>query len=115
MNSRYQIIFLGLNKPPEHFHGEMIKLGVSASMIDRIIGNTPVILKQDLDLRHANDYAEAVITAGGNIRIQKYSHQTETEDQVNIEPLESFTMCPQCGYKQLKSETCVRCSLDLKP
>jgi len=115
MNNRYEIIFLGLDKSPEHFQQGMTKLGVPTSMIDRIIGSAPVILKQDLNFINAKNYAEAVISAGGNVRIQEYSHQVKDEDQINIEPLENFTMCPQCGHKQLKSETCVRCSLALKP
>lgn len=115
MNNRYQIIFLGLNKPQDHFQQCMTKLGVPSPVIDRIMGSAPVVLKQDIDLIHAKNYAEAVRSAGGEIRIQKYSHhQTRSKDQIKIEPLENFTMCPQCGYKQIKAESCVRCGLDLK-
>ena len=114
MDNRYQIIFMGLENPREHFYRSMTRLGVSSMMIDRIIGNAPVILKQNLDPARARNYAEAVKSAGGKILIQEYRNNTRPENHIRIEPLENFTMCPQCGFKQLKSENCVRCGIILK-
>ena len=114
MNSRYQVIFLGLDKSQEFFKQAMTRLGVPSSLIVRIINNPPVILKQDLDLLHAENYGRLIRNAGGNIKIQEYTLKKKTKDQMSIEPLENFVMCPQCGHKQLKTETCVRCSLALE-
>mgnify|MGYP001814376803 CR=1 FL=1 len=113
MNDRYQIIFLGLEKPKEHFYRIMTRLGVTRSMIDKIIGSAPVILKQDLELEQAKNYASAIVDAGGKIKVQSYSPCSTFSHQV-IPPLANFTMCPQCGHKQLKAKNCIRCGFALE-
>jgi len=115
MINRYRIIFLGLDKSPEQFQKGMASLGVPSRMIKKIMNSAPVILKQGLDLIYAKNYAEAVRSAGGNIQIQKDPHQPKSKSHIKIEPLENFTMCTQCGYKQLKTQYCIRCGRALSP
>jgi hypothetical protein len=112
MDKRYRVIFLGLTNREVDFKKGMFMFGVTYEMADLIIQKAPVVLKEDMRLREARRYADAVQGAGGRVKIQ--DHGFFTDDQVNvtssnIEPLENFLMCPQCGHKQLKSEACVRC------
>ena len=47
-----------------------------------------------------------------NIKEHGVFDEPEHNDRsVNIAPLENFIMCPQCGYKQLKDQACVKCGM----
>lgn len=116
MNKLYKVVFFGLNSSEDNFKNGMSRLGVTLDKAELIIKKAPVILKGDMRLRDAKRYADAVHQAGGRVKI--HAHGLFTDDEVtvtasNIEPLENFIMCPQCGHKQLKRETCVRCGLIL--
>jgi hypothetical protein len=71
-----------------------------------------VVLKAELTLAEARQYAEAVQLAGGRVNIQEQGLFEEPERHrkvLEIKPFEYFTMCPECGHKQPKGEACVKC------
>ena len=112
MNKRYRVIFFGLINSEDNFKHGMSRLGVASDSVESIIQKAPVILKEDMRLRDARKYADAVQEAGGMVKIRAHGFFKENDAPAfvyNIEPLENFVMCPQCGYKQLKRETCLRC------
>jgi len=112
MNKRYRVVFLGLITSEDNFKDRMSRLGVPSATTEGIIKKAPVILKQDMPIGMARRYADAVQWAGGNVNIQEhgfFEQDLEKTSSLKIEPLESFTMCPQCGHKQIKTEHCVKC------
>lgn len=114
MDKTYRIIFLGLTKEKGYFKQQMLKLGVSESISEGIIKKSPVILKRGLSLKDARSYADAVIEAGGKVSIKVESLKEEDCKEGGLSgviSLKNFTMCPQCGFKQLKTEKCIRCGL----
>ena len=116
MIKSYSVIFSGLNLPEDHFKSEMSKLGVQQEQIKRILEKAPVILKTGMSLWQAKKYSYAVIRAGGKVKIKAHGFNETgfmNDDGIGIEPLESFTMCRQCGYKQIKEATCVKCGFNL--
>ena len=117
MDKKYRVVFLDLTKSREAFRRGMAGLGVSAFIIERIIQNAPVILKGGMTRSGARRYAKAVSGAGGRVIIQEYGVSEEAQgsgNSVGIEPFESFTMCPECGFKQLRADTCVKCGFHFK-
>ncbi len=113
----YRVIFLGLNESIDIFMQGMSRLGVSPDMVDKMIDKAPVILKEEMTLEYARRYAEAIQYAGGKVRIQEngmLNPTGKTTRSFNIPTLENFIMCPECGYKQLKSKLCERCGYVLK-
>ena len=114
MNKKYRVVFLGLLEGKEGFMQKMSRLGVSPTMVERIISKTPIVIKRDMTLGDARHYADAIQYAGGRVNIQEHGVFEEPEHHersVDIAPLENFIMCPQCGYKQLKDEACVKCGM----
>lgn len=117
MDKKYCVVFRNLIKSQEAFRNGMARLGVSAFIIERIIQNAPVILKGGLTLSEVRRYAKAVQGAGGRVSIQEYGISKEPKrpgKSMGIEPFESFTMCPECGFKQLRADTCVKCGFPFK-
>jgi hypothetical protein len=114
VDKQYCVVFLSLIENEKDFQQEMSKLGVAPPMIEQIISKAPVILKGGLTLEDAERYAEAIEYAGGRVKVQEHG-SFEEQERINtfieIKPLESFTMCPECGFKQLKGEACVKCGL----
>jgi hypothetical protein len=114
MDKTYRIIFLGLTKETGYFKRQMLKLGVSEAISEGIIKKSPVILKRGLSLKDARSYGDAVIDAGGKVSIKIESPKEEDCKEGGLSgviSLKNFTMCPQCGFKQLKTEKCIRCGL----
>lgn len=112
VDKKYRVVFLGLLDRPENFKEGMARLGVSDAVVGQIIQRAPVILKGDLGLGDARVYADAVYQAGGRVNIQEdglFEEPMRSGRALDIKPLEKFTMCPECGYKQLKAEVCERC------
>jgi len=112
MTKKYRVVFLGLIGSEEAFKDRMSKLGVSSPTIEQVIQKAPVILKGKMTLKDARHYADAVQLAGGKVNIQEHGLFEEPEGinrSLNIQPLENFIMCPECGYKQLKEKACVKC------
>lgn len=117
MDKKYRVVFLSLVENEKDFQQEMSKLGVAPPMIEQMINKAPVILKGDLTLEDAERYADAVQHAGGRVKVQEHGsseEQERTNTFIEIKPLESFTMCPECGFKQLKGDACVKCGFVLK-
>ena len=109
---KYRIIFLGLLEGMQVFKDRMSALGVPSSTVDEILQKAPVVLKAELSLADARQYAEAVQLAGGRVSIREQGLFEEPErhhKSIDIKPFEYFTMCPECGYKQPKREACVKC------
>jgi hypothetical protein len=117
MEKRYKVVFLGLIKTEDSFKEGMSILGISPTEVERIIIEAPVALKEDMTIGIARRYADDIIQAGGKVNIEEHGFfEDDSENRtgsLRIEPLESFTMCPQCGHKQLKAEHCVKCGFTL--
>ena len=112
MDKKYRVVFLGLKESSGHFKEGMSKLGVDAAIVDRVVQKAPVILKGDMTLGDARKYADAVFHAGGRVNIQEhglFDEPTRNSKPLDIKSLGKFTMCPECGYKQLKGVSCERC------
>ena len=77
-----------------------------------MIRKAPVVLKGDMTLRDARQYADAVQYAGGRVQIREHGFGEEdgySFRPVKIKSLESFIMCPECGFKQIDEGRCARC------
>ena len=112
MDKKYRVVFLGLNNDEENFKQGMSGFGVTPSTIERMIKKAPIVLKGEMTLGDARRYADAVFQAGGRVRLQ--AHGLFNEPMRNSKPPDiksfgKFTMCPQCGYKQMKAVFCKRC------
>ncbi len=111
-NKKYRVVFLGLIDREADFTLRMSGLGVSPEAVEQIIQRAPIVLKRNMTLGGAREYADAIQYAGGRVNIQEHGF-FEKPDRINrlfdIKPLENFTMCPRCGYKQLKEKACVKC------
>ena len=117
MNKKYRVLFHGLIEDKSVFKNKMTRLGAPSGTVDRILREAPIILKGDLTLGGARQYADVVQDAGGMVTIQENGY---FEDSVRIDSSNSFfsfkdiTMCPECGFKQPKGEICERCGFKLK-
>jgi rubredoxin len=119
MARRYCIVFLGLIEQEEQFTTFMSsRCGVPAGTVKDILDNAPVTLKKNLSLKEARAYAEAVQTAGGRVHIREEGASEEPErarPSMEIRSFGDFTLCPECGFTQLKSEACVKCGFSFSP
>lgn len=109
---KYRVIFLGIIHDEEVFRQNMSGLGVSSEMVAFMIQKAPVVLKGEMTLGDAREYAEAVQNAGGRVKLEEHGFFREPErmnSPLYIRSLKHFIMCPQCGYKQIKGTACVRC------
>jgi len=115
MARKYRVVFLGVLKASADFKVGMSALGVPPDTVEEMVAKAPVILKEDLPLRIARQYADAVQGAGGRVNIEDHGsiELPEPMRRIAIKPLATFMMCPECGYKQLKSVACVKCGFKL--
>lgn len=112
MNKKYRVVFLGLISPENDFKERMSGFGVPEEQLTTLIERAPIILKDDIPFAYARQYADAVQHAGGRVNIQEHGILVEeklTRRSIEIKSLENFTMCPECGHKQLKGKACVKC------
>lgn len=112
MDKQYRIVFLGLLRGQEEFAQGMARLGLGLSIAEEMIQKAPVVLKGGMTLKEARAYADAVQEAGGRVNIQEHGFFEEPRQlrkDLEIKPLENFTACPECGYKQLKRDACTKC------
>ena len=113
MARRYRIVFLGLMETDEQFiTGMSSQFGVAPTKVKHIIESAPMVLKRDLTLGKAREYAEALQRAGGKVHIQEHGEAEAPERErvsAEIKSFGDFTLCPECGFTQLKSEACVKC------
>jgi len=117
MDKKYRVVFLGLFESKADFVQRMSMLGVPPVTVEEIVQRAPVVIKGDMTLGDARQYADAVQDAGGKVNIQEHGYFEETKrinKPFDIKPLENFIMCPECGYKQLKAEACEKCGLIFK-
>ena len=117
MDKKYRVVFLDVLEGRDGFSEKMSRLGVPAPVVNRILEEAPVVLRSDMRLGEARIYAEALQAAGGKVNIQEdgfFEEPRRGNRNGNIEPLENFTMCPQCGFKQRKAESCTKCGALLK-
>ncbi len=119
MTRRYRIIFLGLIEQEAQFTTFMCsRFGVQTGMVKHILESAPVTLKRNLSLGEAREYAEAVQLAGGRVQIQEEEASEAPErghPALEIRSFGDFTLCPECGFTQLKSEACVKCGFSFSP
>jgi hypothetical protein len=113
MARRYRIVFLGLMETDAQFiTGMSSQFGVAPTKVKHIIESAPMVLKRDLTLGKAREYAEALQRAGGKVHIQEHGEAEAPERErvsAEIKSFVDFTLCPECGFTQLKSEACVKC------
>lgn len=89
----------------------MCALGTPRETVREILLQVPAILKGNITLGEARQYAESVQQAGGRVSIHEdgaFEDLPKTKPMV-VRPFNHFTMCPQCGHKQAKSAACIRC------
>ncbi len=116
VNKKYRVALLGIAVDIEVFRQNMGKLGVYGSILDKYVNKAPAVLKRDLRLGDARRYAEAIIDAGGLVNIQETGEFAETRSSTEkggTSPDQDFALCPNCGFKQKKENSCVRCGFDL--
>ena len=108
----YRVVLLGRIEEKQGFEEKMGKLGFSSGALRDLIEKVPSALKAGLPLGEAREYAEAVQEAGGKVNIQEDGVSKELKrlhPPIEIRSLKDFTMCPECGHRQLKADACVKC------
>ncbi len=112
MSKVYKVVFLGLSEREELFKERMSSLGISSEKANKMIKKAPVVLKENESLDFLKKYAAAITGAGGWVKIFSCSLKEKGDAESNIPAMDSFIQCPQCGFRQLKEEECVKCGLD---
>jgi hypothetical protein len=119
MAKTYRIVFLDLTEAEAQFMAGMhSQFGVDPARAKHIIENAPMVLKKGLTLGEAREYAEAVQRAGGKVHIQEHGESAEPEREPALRAIKSFgdfTLCPECGFTQLKAESCAKCGFVFLP
>jgi len=108
----YRVVLLGRMEEKQDFEEKMEKLGFSSGSVQDLIEKAPSALKAGLPLGEAREYAEAVQEAGGKVNIQEDGVSEESNrlhPSIEIRSLKDFTMCPECGHRQIKADVCVKC------
>ena len=112
MTKTYRVVLLGKMEEKQDFEEKMEKLGFSSGSVQDLIEKAPSALKAGLPLGEAREYAEAVQEAGGKVNIQEDGVSEESNrlhPPIEIRSLKDFTMCPECGHRQIKADVCVKC------
>ena len=112
MTKTYRVVLLGRMEEKQDFEEKMEKLGFSTESVRDLIEKAPSALKTGLLLGEAREYAEVVQEAGGKVNIQEdgiSEELTRVHPPIEIRSLQDFTMCPECGHRQIKAEACVKC------
>ncbi len=112
MTKTYRVVLLGRLEEKQDFEEKMEKLGFAPDHLQGLIAEAPSALKVGLPLGEAREYAEAVQQAGGKVNILEDGVSEEVKRQrspMEVRSLKDFTMCPECGHRQIKSEACVKC------
>jgi hypothetical protein len=105
------LILLGLAQTPELVGQRVLRLGLLPEDMERISARAPFTFKRGLTLKQAREWADAFQSAGARVAVREEGTILDRRRgrKPLIQPLESFTMCLQCGHKQLKAEACTRC------
>jgi ribosomal protein L32 len=91
----YRVVLLGRMEEKQDFEEKMEKLGFSSGSVQDLIEKAPSALK-----------------AGGKVNIQEDGVSEEFKrlhPPIEIRSLKDFTMCPECGHRQIKADVCVKC------
>lgn len=115
MAKKYRVTLFGIKTEEAVFRKNMAKLGVSDSTLNKYIERAPIVLKRNLRLEQAREYADAIIDAGGFVNIQEtgeFPNKSSVEKK-SISFKEDVIICPNCGFKQEKKDVCARCDFDL--
>jgi rubredoxin len=119
MARRYRIVFMGLTETePQFITGMSSRFGVSQRTVKQILENAPMVLKKHLTLGEAREYAEALQRVGGKVHIQEHGESEQPERErvcAEIKSFGDFTVCPECGFTQLKADSCVKCGFIFSP
>ena len=108
----YRVVLLGRFEEKQNFEEKMEKLGFAMDQLRNLIAGAPSALKAGLPLGAAREFAEAVQEAGGKVNILEDGVSEGNKRQRSpmvIRSLKDFTMCPECGHRQIKAEACVKC------
>jgi len=108
----YRVVLLGRIEEKQGFEERMENLGFSLVTLQTLIAKAPSELKAGLSLGEAREYAEVVQEAGGKVNIQEDGVSEEARRHhppLEIRSLKDFTMCPECGHRQIKAVACVKC------
>ena len=105
------LILLGLLESPEVISQRVIRFGLLSDDIEHMAARAPFTFKRGLTLKQAREWADAFQFAGARVTVREEGTIIDRRRgrKSLIQPFESFTMCPQCGHKQLKAERCTRC------
>lgn len=117
MIKKYRVVFLGLLEGKEGVKRKMSKLGVPGETVEELNTKAPIVIKRDTTLKEARQYADRLQHAGCRVVIRECGYFEESRPVSGlspITPLQDFTMCPECGYKQVKGKTCVKCGFRLR-
>ncbi len=110
----YQLLFAGLLGEEKKFREMMYHQGVRPSLVDQMLREAPIIVKQNLSLKAARKYAELLSAMGARITIlDQFSQQDDEQDTEPPTPMSSFVPCPQCGLVQSNVNVCPRCGFRL--
>lgn len=112
MTKVYKVVFLGLSEKEEIFKEKISSLGLSFEKAEKMIKKAPVVLKENKSLDYLKKYAAAITGAGGWVRIYTCPVKGTADGESDIPTMASFMQCPQCGFKQLKGEGCIKCGMD---
>jgi ribosomal protein L32 len=108
----YRVVLLGRVEEKQDFEEKMERLGFPPDHLRDLIAESPSALKAGLPLGEAREYAEVIQQAGGKVNIQEDGVSEEfkrVHPPMEIRSLKDFTMCPECGHRQIKAEACVKC------
>jgi ribosomal protein L32 len=108
----YRVLLLGRIEEKQDFEEKMEKLGFSPESVRELIAKAPSALKVGQPLGEAREYAEAIQEAGGRVNIQEDGVSEEfnrLHPPIEIRSLQDFTMCPECGHRQIKAQACEKC------
>ena len=113
MVRRYRIVFLGMIETEAQFlTGMCSQFRIAPTTVKHLVESAPVVVKKDLTLGEAREYAEALQRAGGKVHIQEHGKSGGPEREpvfAGIKSFGDFTLCPECGFTQLKAESCAKC------
>ncbi|RLB84575.1 MAG: hypothetical protein DRH15_04570 [Deltaproteobacteria bacterium] len=113
-NKKYRLLFSGLIGDVVIFKEKMARKGVKQALVEQMLKEAPIIIKQNLTLEAARKYADSLSEMGARITILDQLPQDSSERRNKAPtPMSHFVLCPRCGLVQQGNHVCARCGLDL--
>jgi hypothetical protein len=120
--AKYTVIFLGPapGKDPEQVRQNLgILFKKDPRQLGRFFLGKPVPVKENTDFAQAEKFRSALERAGGLVKVEKIEPELSLEDEPVLEldsseeaaPEVPKMSCPQCGFLQDRSDTCVECGI----